>query len=370
ASHHQKIVCIDDTLAFVGGLDITQRRWDSPEHNSHDHRRIDPSGKSYRPFHDIQMAVQGPAARALSQLAHARWHRATNEWIPTLFPPIETQNSYWPKNLNVDFNDLPVAISRTAPKYKGEKEIRENEKLFLDSINHAKKYIYIENQYFTSKRIAEALKKKLAMPDGPEIILLVPCQNTGAFEAGTMEVLRAKLLREMRKADKFGRFFAYYPLTSDRKVPINLHSKIFISDDHFLRVGSSNLNDRSTGVDTECDISIEANGSELDQQVIRMNITRIRNRLLAEHLGLDISVIDHELRSNSLISAIKNLNSKSQMLAHCPDKIPWIKDKLSIVAKIWDTPHPLTMMHVISPIIIILGLIIIAVLGSWEQKSA
>ena len=61
-SHHQKPVVIDDQIAFVGGIDLTKRRWDTPEHAASDPHRIDPSGKSYGPFHDVQIAVEGPAA--------------------------------------------------------------------------------------------------------------------------------------------------------------------------------------------------------------------------------------------------------------------------------------------------------------------
>ena len=57
ASHHQKIVVVDDAVAFCGGLDITIRRWDTPEHRPGDPLRVDPSGSSYRPFHDLQAVV-------------------------------------------------------------------------------------------------------------------------------------------------------------------------------------------------------------------------------------------------------------------------------------------------------------------------
>ncbi|UCE86446.1 MAG: hypothetical protein JSU66_01535, partial [Deltaproteobacteria bacterium] len=65
ASHHQKIVVVDDALAFVGGLDITSCRWDTREHRARDPRRRDPGFEEYAPFHDVAMAVDGDAARAL-----------------------------------------------------------------------------------------------------------------------------------------------------------------------------------------------------------------------------------------------------------------------------------------------------------------
>src|SRR5688572_24396190 len=54
-SHHQKIVVIDDSVAFVGGLDLTHSRWDTQDHTPGDQRRQTPSGDAYAPFHDVQM---------------------------------------------------------------------------------------------------------------------------------------------------------------------------------------------------------------------------------------------------------------------------------------------------------------------------
>src|SRR3954467_11358589 len=59
ASHHQKIVVVDDAVAFCGGLDVTTRRWDTAEHRLDDARRVDPAGLPYRPFHDVQAVIDG-----------------------------------------------------------------------------------------------------------------------------------------------------------------------------------------------------------------------------------------------------------------------------------------------------------------------
>src|SRR3954471_11850974 len=77
-SQHQKIVVVDDALAFSGGLDLTIRRWDTQRHSAENHQRVDPSGHAYRPFHDVQMMVDGPAAEALALLARQRWCRANH----------------------------------------------------------------------------------------------------------------------------------------------------------------------------------------------------------------------------------------------------------------------------------------------------
>src|SRR3569833_2549659 len=73
ASHHQKIVVIDDAVAFVGGLDLTQYRWDTPAHASNEPLRHDVDGKPYGPFHDVQAIVVGVVVCALGVLVRTRW---------------------------------------------------------------------------------------------------------------------------------------------------------------------------------------------------------------------------------------------------------------------------------------------------------
>ena len=83
ASHHQKIVVIDDRLAFCGGIDMTASRWDTREHKDGDKRRKRPTtGRSYCPWHDATMAVDGDAARALGELSRERWKAACGKTLP------------------------------------------------------------------------------------------------------------------------------------------------------------------------------------------------------------------------------------------------------------------------------------------------
>src|SRR5574339_110051 len=73
ACHHQKIVVVDDALAFVGGFDLTQRRWDTSAHAPGNPGRRDVNDAPYPPFHDVQAMVDADAARALGELARERW---------------------------------------------------------------------------------------------------------------------------------------------------------------------------------------------------------------------------------------------------------------------------------------------------------
>jgi uncharacterized membrane protein YdjX (TVP38/TMEM64 family) len=76
-----------------------------------------------------------------------------------------------------------------------------------------------------------------------------------------------------------------------------------VIDEHFLRIGSGNLNNRSMGVDTECDLAIEASSD-----AERATIAAIRNRLLGEHCGVDAHVVADELaRRGSLVAVADSL---------------------------------------------------------------
>ena len=54
---------------------MTDDRWDTREHRDDDPCRVRPDGSAYQPFHDAHLAVDGPAAKALGELARERWYR-------------------------------------------------------------------------------------------------------------------------------------------------------------------------------------------------------------------------------------------------------------------------------------------------------
>src|SRR5215475_4942636 len=141
SSQHQKLVVVDDSVAFSGGLDITVRRWDTSEHAGDNPHRVDPARKPYRPFHDVQAVVEGPPARAFGGIARARWMCATGERVRY----VKTPDSAWPDSIVPDFTDVDVGIARSQPRHDGQPEVREAERLFVDSLAAAERSIYIEN---------------------------------------------------------------------------------------------------------------------------------------------------------------------------------------------------------------------------------
>jgi phosphatidylserine/phosphatidylglycerophosphate/cardiolipin synthase-like enzyme len=276
ACHHQKVVVIDDKVAFCGGGDISTDRWDSSDHLDKDPRRQLPGGGICMPRHETMCVMDGPAARALGDLARERWFRAT--WERTL--PVSTAGDPWPEGVQPLLHDAPVGIARTEPGWNGRAEVRENEALHLEAIRRARRLIYLENQYFTSPGIAAALAERLVEPDGPEIVLVSTGRSPSWFDSMTMDTARAEVLYRLESADKHGRFFAFSPRTrsGDR---IIVHAKVSIIDDSLLRIGSTNLNNRSQGFDTECDVAVEAY-----EHADRARIRRFRHGSIGHFLGV------------------------------------------------------------------------------------
>ena len=277
ACHHQKVVIIDDAVAFCGGGDISTDRWDTEEHLDGDPRRCQPSGLIPPPRHEVMAVMDGPAARALGDLARERWFRSTGE--RTL--PDTVEGDPWPENVEPDLRDTPVAIARTEPAARGRAEVRENESLHLDAIRRAKGLIYLENQYFTSPAIAAALEERLAEAEGPEIVLVSTGTSPSWFDRMTMDTARSEVLFRLEQADVHNRFFAFTPYTREGE-RIIVHAKVSIYDDAVLRIGSTNLNNRSFGFDTECDIAAEPTDA-----AGRDAIRRFRQRTIGHWIGVD-----------------------------------------------------------------------------------
>lgn len=301
ASHHQKIVVIDDCLAFCGGIDMTGGRWDTREHRDNDPRRANPGWRQHGPWHDATTALQGPIAKALGELARTRWALSGG---PEILPSPKT-DLCWPTLLTPHFENIEAGISRTQPELAGDEPIHEIERLYLALIASARRMIYAESQYFASRRIAEAIARRLDEPDGPEIVIVNPERADGWLEQLAMDTARARLFEALRKRDRQGRLRLYHPFTAGGQ-SIYVHAKVLVVDDQVLRIGSSNFNNRSLRLDTECDVTIEAR-----DDAMRASIQGIRDGLLAEHLGTTPEDVAATIDAQgSLIAAIEALRTQ------------------------------------------------------------
>jgi len=309
ASHHHKLVVVDDCIAFIGGLDLTIRRWDTPAHRPSDERRIDPDGEPYEPFHDIQAVVDGTPAAAIAEFCRDRWEQAARETMGE----VQHTADPWPESVEPLLTDVDIGIARTLAAYGNRAEAREIEAVYLEAIGAAQRVIYIENQYLTAEAVAAALIDRLKNNRQLEVLCLCPRAPGGWLEAKTMGSGRERFMARLDDAGLKDRVSFLEPVVGSKndETPVKVHAKLMIVDDRFCTLGSANLNNRSMGFDTECNLVIQATD---DNQ--RTALWRLRSCLLAEHCGTSTDDIDAALEAGgNLADRLLEITGKGRRLS-------------------------------------------------------
>ena len=262
--HHEKLVIVDDEVAFVGGIDLTSLsgdRWDGNEHPA----------EGRLGWHDVATRLRGPAVADVAGHFRARWQEVASEQLPPPLPqaPADTTT---------------VQVLRTVPDGtydfapKGDFRILD---AYVRALRSAQRLIYLENQFMWSTEIAEILAAKLQEPPHPDfrLVLLLPARpNNGA------DTTRGQLGRLVEAAGESRRLLAatINCRSGTRTHALYVHAKVGIVDDRWLTIGSANLNEHSLFNDTEMNVLT------CDEQLAR----RTRLELWAEHLELPVEQVD------------------------------------------------------------------------------
>ncbi|MEX0827657.1 MAG: VTT domain-containing protein, partial [Haliea sp.] len=189
-----------------------------------------------------------------------------------------------------------------------------------------------ENQYLSSTRIVDALIKRMKENQELEVVVISRGASGKWVEDQSMGSGRIDFEKKLIDAIDQSRLRLLYATAvhDGKETPVNIHSKVMIVDNSFLRVGSSNLSNRSMGLDSECDLAFEA---QTESQ--REAICRIRNDLLAEHLGTDIATVaEIYRRDESLLAVIDGITGEKRNLKAIQDDImidgEWAKSLRSV----------------------------------------
>ena len=331
SAQHQKFVVVDDAVAFSGGCDLTIRRWDTHEHLPTCVHRVDPHDVPYPPFHDVQMIVDSEAARAFAELARYRWSCATRQDAI----PVEPTGDPWPRDLVPDFNNAIIGIARTDPM----SSVEEVAQLFETCIAAAEDSIYIENQFMSSVAIAQCLTQRMRQRPNLEVLLIAPKTHVSWFEARSMQNGRIDFMKVFDEAGLRDRVRLLHPqIQSDGTTAlVMVHSKVMIVDDRILRVGSANLNNRSMGADTECDLVIEA-----QTQQERNKITELRDALIGHFCGASAETAASELaKHRSLLRLADSLSHNGHSLQAVDDGEADPNEMAGFVKPLADPSRPL-----------------------------
>ncbi|MGZ4357126.1 MAG: phospholipase D-like domain-containing protein [Gaiellaceae bacterium] len=264
--HHEKLVIVDDRVAFVGGIDLTDysgQRFDSPEHPS----------RQERGWHDAAARVEGPAVADVAEHFRLRWQEVTEEELPA----VRRQPAA---------GDVEVQVVRTVPERiysalpHGDFRILE---AYQRALRSAERFIYLENQFLWSPEIVATLAEKLRNPpsDDFRLLILLPAKPSSGKDD-----TRGQLGLLMRANVGGGRMLActIYQRGSEDPSPVYVHAKIGIVDDRWLTIGSANLNEHSLFNDTEMNLVVQ------DERIAR----DVRIRLWAEHLGRPVEDLQAE----------------------------------------------------------------------------
>jgi len=262
--HHEKIVLIDDEVAFVGGIDLSDLAGDRWDENSHP-----PRGSTG--WHDVATLLRGPVVTDVAEHFRNRWQEVAAEQLPAPIPQPAA-------------GGVTVQLLRTVPEKtyeflpRGEFSILD---AYLRALKSARHFIYLENQFLWSAEIGAVLADKLRHPptDDFRLLLVLPARPSNG-----KDTTRGQLGALLSADDGAGRLLAttINAHSRDRTDSLYVHAKVGIIDDNWLTIGSANLNEHSLFNDTE--VNVATQDSELARNT--------RLRLWAEHLERPIAEID------------------------------------------------------------------------------
>lgn len=302
ASMHRKMLVIDDSLAFCPNDDITLNRWDEPDHRDGNPARSLPSGRRLPPWHANHAVLDGPAAEMLGGIAREMWHSVTGDAVRDA---TARREDLWPAGIAPLLRDVEVAVTGTAPLAE-EGRTKAGLRHVLRAIEAARRSIYVEATYLTSTAVRAALAARLREAGGPEVVLINGRHGVSFYDRAVMDPPRRTFLQVLREADGEGRLSVHAPRSPGGQW-IKVHSKLMIVDDRLLRIGSSNLSNRSGGYDAECDIAAEAP----DEGPLR----GLRQQMIGHFLGLDGAAVEKaEAETGGIGAAIRRLDPEGRRL--------------------------------------------------------
>ena len=265
--HHEKLVVVDDEVAFVGGIDLTGFGGD----------RLDSSGHPRRDglgWHDTAVRLEGSIVADAARHFIMRWHAVTGSGLREPEAPAQS-------------GGVEAQLVRTVPArvYEpcrdGEWSILES---YLRAVRAAERLVYLESQFLWSPEITFELAGKLRRPpsDDFRVIAVLPAHpNNGADDSrGQVGLL---IDADNESGDDTTRFLActlFQPGPGGH--PVYVHSKAAVIDDAWFTVGSANLNEHSLFNDTEVNVVVR------DEALAR----EARLRLWEEHLERPRGEID------------------------------------------------------------------------------
>lgn len=314
-SHHQKFVVLrhpgrsDLDVAFVGGIDLCHSRRDDADHAGDPQRQ--PMAVVYGdrpPWHDVQLAIRGPAVGDVETVFRERWDDAaplTRNPLNRLSEAVRHDRrkaAPLPEQLPdpAPRGTARVQLLRTyANRHPGYPFAPDGERSvalgYSKVIARARSLIYVEDQYLWSSEIVRCFADALAQHSDLRLIAIIPHHpdQDGRVSMPPNLVGRQQALDDLHAAapDRF----AVYGLENHAGTPVYVHAKACIVDDVWASVGSDNINRRSWTHDSELSCAVvDHTQDERSPAVVdgfghgaRRFARQLRLALAREHLDRD-----------------------------------------------------------------------------------
>lgn len=313
-SHHQKAVLLrhpallERDVAFIGGIDLCHGRRDDSRHGGNEQViKLDERYGARPPWHDVQLALRGPAIGDLDRTFRERWQDPTplnHAGLARSWTSRALSRDRRAEALPTPLDDPPscgthaVQVLRTYPARRpaypfapqGERSVA---RAFAKAVQRARSLIYIEDQYFWSMEIAEILANALRRRPELQLIVVVPRfpDKDGRLSGPPSRFAQARALAIVTAAG--GSRVGVYDVHNEAGTPIYVHAKVCVIDDVWATVGSDNLNRRSWTHDSELSCAVLDNERDVREPLdpgglgdgSRRFARDLRVTLWAEHLG-------------------------------------------------------------------------------------
>jgi len=373
-SHHQKVVVIrhaggsERDVAFVGGIDLCHSRRDDANHQGDPQRQsMAPVFGNRPPWHDVQLAIAGPAVADLDFSFRERWEdRSPLSRDPigilhdklhhehrkaTLLPPMPPDPP--PRGTHA------VQVLRTYPWRRwgypfapqGERSIARG---YQKAVRRARRLIYLEDQYLWSTGIARTFADALIACPQLHLIAVVPrfFDEAGTLTLRPNQVGREQAVQVLLEAggDRVG----IYDIENLAGVPVYVHAKVCVIDDVWASVGSDNLNRRSWSHDSEIACAVMDDARDLRKPIdpaglgdgARRYARDLRLQLWREHLarpnGDDRDLLDPTeavARFRDTAEALERWHMGGQRGDRPPGRVrPHPRVRLPRMTKLWAEP--------------------------------
>lgn len=312
-SHHQKLVIARHAsappkdVAFVGGIDLCHSRRDDAVHGGDvQSQKMAPVYGRRPPWHDVQVAVKGPAVGDLDFHFRERW----NDHSPLSRDPVGIVHDLL-RHTHRKASNLPplppdpppcgthsVQVLRTYGRRHGgypfapdgERSVARG---FRKAMRRARRLIYVEDQFLWSTEVARTFAEALKANPALHLIAVVPrfFDQAGTITLRPNQVGREHAVQVLLDAAR--ERVAIYDVENLAGVPVYVHAKVSVIDDVWASVGSDNFNRRSWSHDSE--LACAVLDSQLDPREpidpgglgdgARSFARDLRLRLWQEHLG-------------------------------------------------------------------------------------